>query len=96
MSEIVTAIYEQGVLRPLTPLSLPENARVQIQIIEQLSNTEERQRVRQALLEAGVIRPQALVEPVEPVTEAELIAAAKALAVAGPLSELILAERDER
>lgn len=32
MQITATAIYENGVLRPLTPLTLPEHARVQLQI----------------------------------------------------------------
>lgn len=57
---------------------------------------EERERVRQALLEANVIRLRPPAEAVTPVSEARLAAAARALAAAGPLSELIIAERDGR
>ena len=32
MSETVTAVYEDGVLRPLAPLKLPNRARVRLQI----------------------------------------------------------------
>jgi len=97
MKETIAAIYEQGVLRPLTPLVLPEHTRVQIQVlVPALAVQEERHRVRQTLLEAGVIRPRTLTEPVQPVSEAQLAAAADALAAAGPLSELIIAEREGR
>jgi len=97
MKETIAAIYEQGVLRPLTPLALPEHTRVQIQIVALVPAVqEERHRVRQALLDAGVIRPRPTIEPVQPVSEAQLAAAADALAAAGPLSELIIAEREGR
>jgi len=97
VSETIVAIYERGVLRPLTPLGLPENARVQIQIVAQPPAVdEERRRVRQALLDAGIIRPRPPAEPAQPVSEAQLAEAAAALAAAGPLSELIIAERDGR
>ncbi|MBA3923367.1 MAG: antitoxin family protein [Nostocaceae cyanobacterium] len=33
MPEIITAVYENGVLRPLTPLLLQEHQTVQIQVI---------------------------------------------------------------
>lgn len=82
MSETIAVNYAQGVLRPLAPLALPENARVQ-------------QSVYEALMDAGLIRPQATADSGMPVLEQELIAAAKALGVAGSLSELIIAERDE-
>ena len=32
MSQTITAVYENGVLRPLKPLTLPEKARVRLQI----------------------------------------------------------------
>lgn len=96
MSETITAIYEGGVLRLLEPLSVPERARVQLRIIAQISEEEEREKVRRILLEAGVIEPHPADGSVQPVTEAELEKAARALAAAGPLSEQILAERDGR
>jgi len=93
---IITAIYENGVLRPLTPLSLPEHSQVEIQILKpSLTATEERQRVRQILAAAGVIQPHSVVEPVQPVSETAL-AAAQALGQAGPLSEVIIADRAGR
>jgi len=97
MSDTISAIYERGVLRLLTPLLLPEQTRVQIQIVtSDAADDGERQRVRQVLLDAGVIHPRTWSEPGPPVSEAQLDAAARALAVAGPLSEEIIAERDER
>ncbi|MEO7913619.1 MAG: antitoxin family protein [Roseiflexaceae bacterium] len=96
MSEIIHAVYEQGVLRPLTPLHLPEHTHVQISI-DPISNAEEeRQRVRQALIAGGIIRPQLPATPIQPVSEEALAAAAQSLANAGSLSELIVAERDGR
>ena len=32
IGETVTAVYENGILRPLTPLSLPDRARVRLRI----------------------------------------------------------------
>jgi predicted DNA-binding antitoxin AbrB/MazE fold protein len=97
MSGMIAAIYEQGVLRPLAPLALPEHTQVQLQIVEPDSGIEtERRRVRQVLIEAGVIQPRAVLEPVQPIAEITLTAAAQALAKAGPLSELIIAEREGR
>lgn len=97
MSETIVTIYERGVLRPLTPLSLPENTRVQIQIVAPIpAVSEERLRVRQALLNAGVIRPRLVMPSVPPVSESELEQAAQSLGTAGPLSELVIAEREGR
>ena len=61
-----------------------------------MSETIQKEQVRQALLDAGVIQPCPPVESVQPVSEAQLIKAANALAAAGPLSELVIAERDGR
>ena len=33
MSQIIDAIYEEGVLKPLEPLNLPEHAKVRIHIL---------------------------------------------------------------
>lgn len=99
MSETITVIYEQGVLRPLAPLSLPENTRIQVRIVRPTVRTRKvqanRQSVYEALMDAGLIRPQATTDLSKSVSEQELVAAAKALGAAGPLSELIIAERDE-
>jgi len=97
MKETIAAIYEQGVLRPLTPLALPERTHVQIQIVALIPAVqEEHHQVRQALLDAGVIRLRPPTGPIPLVSEAQLAAAANALAAAGPLSELIIAEREGR
>ena len=95
MNKTVAAVYEQGVLRLLEPLQLPEHTRVQVQVmLPSPRNQRDRMRVRQALLDAGLIRPRPPVEPMPLVSEAQLVAASRALAAAGPLSELIIAERD--
>jgi predicted DNA-binding antitoxin AbrB/MazE fold protein len=96
MNGTITVVYENGVLRPLTPLSLPEHTRIEIQIVEQPSaDISEREQVRQALVAAGIIRLQTTTEPVQRVSETALAAAAQALGQAGPLSDLIIAEREE-
>jgi predicted DNA-binding antitoxin AbrB/MazE fold protein len=97
MSETIAAVYERGILRPLTPLVLPEHTSVQIQIVAPVpAEQDERRQVRRALLDAGVIRPRPPADPIQPVSEAQLAAAADALSAAGPLSELIIAEREGR
>ena len=35
MSEIVTAVYENGLLRPLTPLKLRERQTIRLQVLEE-------------------------------------------------------------
>jgi len=97
MGQAITAMYEKGVLRPLLPLRLKEHSLVQIQVISEPPAEEaEREDVLRVLLEAGVIRPHPPAPQRAPVDEGRLEAARKALGAAGPLSELIIAERDGR
>jgi len=97
MGKTITAVYENGVLRPLIPLLLPEHTQVELRIIKPATTAEdERQQVRQALMAAGVIRPQPVLEATQPVSETDLAEAAQALGQAGPLSDLIIAEREGR
>jgi predicted DNA-binding antitoxin AbrB/MazE fold protein len=98
MSTTFTATYEGGVLRPLTPLSLPEHARVQVKIVKSPDKKDmatDRQRVYNALLDAGLAKPQPITDTHPYVSEAELTAAANALGMAGSISDLIIAERAE-
>jgi len=97
MGQAITAMYEQGILRPLTPLRLKERSLVQIQVVsEPLVEDTEREETLRVLMEAGVIRPHPAAPPRLPVDEVRLAAARRALGAAGPLSELIIAERDGR
>jgi hypothetical protein len=57
-------------LRPLIPLLLPEHTQVELKIIKLATAAEEeRQLIRQALMAAGVNRPQPMLEATQPVTE---------------------------
>ena len=97
MNEIIEAIYEHGILRLLKPLSLPEKTHVQVNIlVRQSTIQEENQKVRQSLINAGIISKDPSPENIERVSEERLAIAAKVIASAGSLSELIIAERDGR
>ncbi len=43
MTTVVDAVYEQGWLKPLTPLVLPEHARVQVTVTSEISDDVGRQ-----------------------------------------------------
>jgi len=43
MTTVVDAVYEQGWLKPLTPLVLPEHARVQLTLTAETTDDAERQ-----------------------------------------------------
>lgn len=60
MITLVTAIYENGVLRPLTPLELPEHTQVQLSVLPLPTPDdaqEHRRRVQEVLVAAGLRRP---------------------------------------
>lgn len=96
MSEAITVIYEGGVLRPLQPLPLPEHTRLEVQVIRRERAVDPRQRVYDVLEAAGVITAPPPDEAPPAISEEQLAAVARALGAAGPLSELIIAEREGR
>jgi predicted DNA-binding antitoxin AbrB/MazE fold protein len=101
MTEIVTAVYENGILRPLRPLDLRERQRVRLQLLpEELSEEEdEGEAAIRILMSAGLMRPpQRGTPPPDPVSEEKRQALAERLAQAPgkSLSELIIEDRGER
>ncbi|HZS86945.1 MAG TPA: antitoxin family protein [Chloroflexota bacterium] len=99
MSQVITAIYEDGVLRPLMPLELPEHAEVQLKLELVLEHPDEqagRRKVDRALMAAGLMLPRSTDHPTPPLTDAERDALARRIPAGHALSEIILEERDGR
>ena len=96
MAEIVTAVYEKGVLRPLQPLNLEEQQTVRLQVLPEEPDNEIEE-VIQALVEAGLLTPPPGHSEIDPVSEEERRELAEALGQAPgkPLSEIIIEERGE-
>ncbi|MGE0131792.1 MAG: antitoxin AF2212-like protein [Blastocatellales bacterium] len=101
MSQTITAIYANGVLHPVTPLDLPEQAQVEIELKQvaapETERLDERSRIHQALVAAGL----ALEHPVNPQPAAPLSAEereriGRVFATGKPLSEIIIEEREGR
>lgn len=91
-----TAIYEHGVLRLLSPLPLPERTRVKL-VIQQLDPSDEMRRAEQVLAATGLVTaPGGAAPSLAPGSELRLAETAERYAVGGPLSEVIIAERDAR
>lgn len=81
----------------MQPLALPEHARLEVQIVRRRrSSRDQRKLAYEALQAAGIIGAPLPAEDRPKISEAQLAAAARELAVAGPLSELIIAEREGR
>ncbi|MCP9495187.1 MAG: antitoxin family protein [Pyrinomonadaceae bacterium MAG19_C2-C3] len=99
MSQRVTAIYENGVLRPLVPLNLPEHARVELNV-EAASSAPaaSAQAVRDALRSAGAsVSPLPLSNAAtQPLSDEEQAALARRFAGERPLGDTISDDRDGR
>lgn len=96
MTETITAIYENGVLRPLKPLKLKERQRVRVQVLPE--DVEDRNlALVQMLIEEGLIEPREPLDTPDPVSQEERQQLADLLgrAPGKPLSELILEDRGE-
>ena len=97
MAEIVTAVYEKGILRPLSPLNLNERQTVRLQILPDKAMVEDDE-VIQRLIAAGLLTPPPGQSDVEPLSEQERREVAETLGQTPgqPLSEIIIEERGER
>ena len=63
MTEIVTAVYEDGILRPLQPLNLRDRQRVRIQVLPEEPATQARseepiEKLIRRLVSEGRMRPR--------------------------------------
>ena len=96
MSTQAIAIYEKGVLRLLTPVSLPERARVRVQILADDEPEDELHRAETVLIAAGLVQPASSSTGRRTVSKGRRAELARIYAVGGPLSEAIIAERDAR
>jgi predicted DNA-binding antitoxin AbrB/MazE fold protein len=100
MDNTVMAIYENGALHPLTPMALPELARVQIRVervMPSIEPVEHRRLVREALVAAGLSLPIAPPPPALDLISAKRREELAYLFAAGrPLSEIIIEEREGR
>jgi len=95
MSEVIRAVYERGVLRPLHPLDLPEKQEVRIQIWPEEGTREEE--ILRLMVNAGLMRPRPRHEPPPPLSDEERRALAEQIgrAPGKPISEIVIEERGE-
>jgi predicted DNA-binding antitoxin AbrB/MazE fold protein len=98
MNAIITAVYEKGLLRPLSPLNLSERQTVRLQVLpaDTLAEDEGAAAVR-ALVAAGLMQPRPTITPPAPMSEADRreLAARLNQAPGKSLSEIILEDRGE-
>ncbi len=96
MSELVMAIYDQGLLRPLKPLNLPDRQTVMIQVLSEVVS-DKVDEIIQLLVKTGLLIPPSGSSKVKSVStkERQRIADVLGKATAKPLSQLIIEERGE-
>ena len=102
MSERIKAIYQNGVLYPLTPLALADNTQVEV-IVQMMSVPDDPQQHRLAVHEALVIAGLSLPQQGKKLVVREGLPASyrqeelsRMFSTGKPLSEIILEEREER
>ncbi|MBR8833017.1 MAG: DUF104 domain-containing protein [Stigonema ocellatum SAG 48.90 = DSM 106950] len=95
MSEIITAVYSNGMLRPQNPLSLTDGQTVRLQVLTLEEASSEAEQIIQSLVAAGLVTPPPHRGDVEPVSEEAWRELTQRLeAYPGkPLSEIIIEER---
>lgn len=96
MSRVISAVYENGILRPLAPLPFGEKETIRLQVLPETAN--ETEELIQILTYSGLMLPQSLKKyptPPDPVSKKERLRIAEILGqVPGkPLSEIIIEER---
>ena len=98
MSQNIQAIYENGILRPLQPLDLPENMIVEIDVRDEIANEETQQdKVFRALREAGLTSPLRFpVEEKDILSEDERQRLGELFSGEKPLGEYIDEDREAR
>ncbi len=101
--EIVTAVYEKGMLRPLRPLDLRERQKVRIQVLPEAPDVSEEPKdganaLIQRLVAKGMMRPRPRGPiPPDPVSAKERKALAERLgrAPGKSASEMVIEDRGE-
>ena len=92
MSEIITAVYEKGILRPTRPLSLREHQMVRLQLLA-VEPAGEAEEIIALLVAAGLLRRRAAqgAPPPDPVPAEEREELARILGAAPgkPLSQIL-------
>jgi len=92
----VTAIYQNGVLRPLVSLDLPENSEVELNVKIIESKQDSRAAISELLVRKGLSLPKKKTEPKQNLSPKERERLAKIFSAPQPLGELISEDREER
>ena len=94
--QTVTAIYQNGVLRPLVTLDLPENSEVELNVKIIESKQDSRAAISELLVQKGLSQPKKRTEPKQNLSPEERERLAKVFSAPQPLGKLISEDREER
>ncbi len=94
--QIVTAIYQNGVLRPLDSLDLPENSEVELNVKIIEGKQDSRTAIAELLVQKGLSRRKETVKPKQNLSPKERERLAEIFSAPRPLGEIISEEREER
>ena len=97
MSEIMVAVYENGVLRPLNTVNLTEGQTVRLRVVPEVESKNELEAAIQTLVDQGKMTLPAKDPNIKPVSEAERQELFERLKErpGKPLSEIIIEDRGE-
>lgn len=101
MAQRITAVYEEGVLRPVSPLELPEHSKVEIDILQIASDepaNSHRDQISRALVDAGLSLPftGATATTETPISKDRREELARLFSFTRPISDLISEDREGR
>ncbi len=96
MSQSIMAVYEDGILRPLEPLKLPERHKVRIKIVSE-SVVDKGDEIIQFLVKMGLITPPSNPSRSSSISKAERRKLADAMAKNSKqtLSEIVIEDRGQ-
>lgn len=94
--QTVNAIYQNGVLRPLTSLDLPENSKVELDVKIIGIKQDSREAIDELLVRKGLSLQKKLSKPQQNLSDEERKRLSKIFASSQPLGELISEDREER
>ncbi len=96
MSQVLLAVYEQGLLRPLKPLKLKEHQTIRLQILPETAPDKNQKRL-DAWIRLGLVTPASGISKTKAISESKRYELANRLgkAVQKPLSEIIMEERGD-
>ena len=94
--QTVNAIYQNGLLRPLTELDLPENSEVELDVKVIEPERDPRKAIEDLLIREGLSLPRRPISPKQKLAPEERKRLSKLFSSPRPIGDLISEDREER